>query len=479
MHHRLASGGAVALLIASTLVSGCGALGGSSNPVAEEAVAADLRRRMRNFSQLFEMRVQGAAYRIREATKDREIQRRTILWKLYTIPYCREIAIQRDPLAGLLETWVFCRQMRRFFESIEDDPPFGEWNPIAVETSQRLETIIEQVAAAVLPPWYMEQARVTLDRYAAESPISDLFGGDITRPVFGADGRAAGAIDWFLDAPLKPLRAIGGMDHTARAILEVAHVAESSNLVVRNLPEQVRWQTQLLALDLGERPEVEALTRDVEVFAQSAERISKAAETLPEDVGRQVVEVLGEVERQQEDLRETFGELRATLASLDETLGSAGRIAGDFSRAGDAWEGTIRTLWAMIDDLSGEPEPEPEAEDGEGTSDGAEGPEGPSGPEPAAAPAEEARPFDILDYEKTAGTLGETAAELRSAIEELRRLVLSDELAGAVERSSAEVDALVARVTWRVVGVIGALLLAALVYRWFATRWSRGSPSAR
>ena len=91
------------------------------------------------------------------------------------------------------------------------------------------------------------------------------------------------------------------------------------------------------------------------------------------------------------------------------------------------------------------------------------------------------RPYDILDYAKTAEAATKTAAELRSVLAELKALTGGDHLPNALQKMTLSADAtientskrvleLTNHVFWRAVQLVGVLLVAFVTYRMIATR---------
>jgi hypothetical protein len=68
--------------------------------------------------------------------------------------------------------------------------------------------------------------------------------------------------------------------------------------------------------------------------------------------------------------------------------------------------------------------------------------------EPSPAPQEEGRPFDILDYAKTADEVADAGAKLQAAVQEVRQLVKSKEVVVALEHSRLEAEALATHTAW-------------------------------
>lgn len=116
----------------------------SESPLMREVEGVDvtsfeLRSRMSNFAHRFSGLVEETADRIIAQSDDPDIQQNARLWKIHAIPACQKAIFFSDPLVALIDAWMFCIQMRLYFTGGAGEGLFGEWQSLAVETSERLE----------------------------------------------------------------------------------------------------------------------------------------------------------------------------------------------------------------------------------------------------------------------------------------------------------------------------------------------------
>jgi hypothetical protein len=127
--------------------------------------------------------------------------------------------------------------------------------------------------------------------------------------------------------------------------------------------------------------------------AESANRLSLAAERLPEDTRDTVRTVSAEIEKQSATLKSLFAEYRGAITETKTTAGNVSSLVEALSRtseqlnqAGVAWGQLVATLKA---------------------------------PPPPGQPA--SKPFDIVEYEKTAVAIRSTAEELRGLLGDVEK----------------------------------------------------------
>ena len=409
---------------------------------------AELRERLKDFNGRFSLGIQVAANEIAARSTENTVRQRTVYWKLFTIPFCRDAVFQENPVAALVDTWVLCVQERDFFESGDGRESFGEHTGVAVEAVRMLEADVRRIAAEVLESDRYPEVEEAVRAFAHGHPIRGPFARESTRPAMVDASSDTNLLD-ILGVPLVPLRAVGGLDQTAQAISEVSSAMDEFTTLVSYLPEEIRWHTELLAYDLEGRESVTSALNSFETFSKSASRLSETAEKLPGELRKEVAATLEELEDKQLGLRETLKEARTTLAEMNTALRLVERTSEQLARSGAAWEAAVRALWEMIRDLSG---------DEEGSEAQAEA---------------ESEPFDIKDYARTAEGIASAALELRSATAEVRKLIASDETRSAIDETDTRVRSLINHAAGLCVLLIVVFFAAAMSYRFVSARITR------
>ena len=429
------------------LLGGC-----SSRPVENASLLSsleisavtqvELRERLRDFASRLSYAVKGAASDIVAVCPDQSIRKRTVYWKLFTIPLCRKAVYQQAPVASLIDLWSFCAQMRQFFESGDGREAFGEWTPIATSASTELEEDITRIATEIIAADLFPKARAAVDEFVERHPIRGRFARYSARPVM-VRASDAKSLQWIVDMPLAPFRMF--MSEHARSIQELAQVADKFIDFATDEPEIARWQLDLLLYDLEDRDSTLSALESFKTLSTSAHMFAETAKNLPEELRTQLTATLDDVESKQAGFRETLKEARTTFAKLDESLESAGTIAASIERstqnwleAGVKWDTAVHAFDDMVQGFSSDSE----------TSNG------------AAAP-EEDDSFDIKDYTRTADTTQAAAGEIRALTDEVRQLLDS----GAVESFAW-------KIAWIGVVLIIAFFVSMLGYRIASMRFT-------
>ncbi len=177
---------------------------------------------------------------------------------------------------------------------------------------------------------------------------------------------------WLLNLPLTPFRALQGVDQTAAAVHELTIVASGFATTARDTPRELSWQMELLLIQL--RREMEGM--------------------------------LAEADRKQTNTQVTLTQLRGVIADSERTL----KAATDTSAA---IESTLKTYLQMVKEIAAM---NPKKEE-------------------AGPPKEPARPFDILDYARTAEDIGKTATNLTRLLVEVQRTVGANALTERIKET--------------------------------------------
>ncbi len=234
------------------------------------------------------------------------------------------------------------------------------------------------------------------------------------------------SLGWVVSVPMSPFRAFEGVGSAAMAIHEMNNRASEFTQVIDQLPKENRWQIELLLYDIEDRDTVMDSLAAIKQVAESADRVSRAVERLPENLGELLNEAKGplaEVRQAIADARELMKPVSATVQDVSEIT----QIVAAMQKSGK-------------------------------TSD-----EAPPG-----------RPFDIREYDTTARSVRGGVSELRGLVGELSALAESGKLDGslirAVDKTEDEIAQLVDHVTIRVVLTFLAFFALLMVVRWLSLR---------
>lgn len=416
-------------------LSGLPGVPGRGPAYSQEELRADLASYVGHFM----ASVGGTADRIAAESPERNVRKRALLWKVRITPLVREAALRSNPQEAFAETLAVAVAMERYLTEGDGSEAFGAHQPAAVRTARELLAEIRAIGVRFLSESQLARAERAVARHAAANAIRgpDFAIGGLHRSLAEVESQAG--LDWLLELPLAPVRALEGVGSGAAAIHDFNRTAQSFSAVVASLPLELRWELELLLFSLEEREATQRTLDALDGVAEGARSASGAVERLPED------------------LRSVLVDARGTLAELDTSLRRAESVAPELERTAAALRGASAS-WERI--LA---RPAEEASEGR----------------------EEGRPFDIREWESAAAEIRRSARELRGLAEELRALDAAQGgggLAASAERLRGSAARVVDHAAWRVFQLLVVLFLLLFAYRLLSAllrRRAEGAPGSR
>lgn len=406
--------------------AGCSSLPGASyvSNLATKTFAPgrisheELREALLQYASRFEATVIATADTISSGSKDPVMQRRALRWKLGMTPAVNQAAFLPEPVAAYVGMLTLATSMQEYLKTGSGREVFGEQQRLAIDASDELVAAAGELGQRFLNE--KELARVTqqVQSLVQAQPIRGEFVAENAQSLVSSSASNP-TFDWLTTIPMSPFRALQGVDEGAQAIREVNTTAMEVARIGSAMPRLIRWNLQLLALDVAGQGNIAEAVASFESLSRSAESLSATAASLPDDLRV----LLGEAER-----------AGKTLGPLSQSLE---RTATAVSEAGQAWGGLIAEL-----------------------------------SKPPADPSKPSRPFDIREWEAAAAQISSAASELRALLDSAGTLAGSDALAGPlaevearVQRIEAISQALVDRIAWRGVQLILLIFGLLFVYR--------------
>jgi hypothetical protein len=402
-------------------------LGGSGGYSQEE-----LSIELENFATHFHLLVTQAADTIQSSTDDPGVRKRTLMWKIQAIPLAEEALVESTPQEAFVSLLTLTVTMRHYLTHGSDLQNLGDLHELAVEAARELESELLGIGARFLGDQEIARVQQEVEQFVASRPVtrSEYPIYTLRRTLAGVE--TTSAFKRVVAVPLTPFKALEGVGNSAEEIRKFNITARTFVRSVERLPEQVRWQAELLLYDLEERESLSTALASLDTISQSARLASESVARLPAD------------------LQSLLGESEQSLERLQQLLASAHELAGPLRDTSEQIQ-QASTAWASI-----------------------------LAPRQAAPDAPPSRPFDIREWESAVRELGATAGQLERLLNELRGA--SDAgLTGAaiaplnavVDRADATTRAWIDLVAWRLFQVIAAGFALAIVYRLVASRLTR------
>ena len=402
------------------------------SPIKQEGLLLLVRSYATDFSTV----VESTSNRAIEQIESPETQRLALVWKMKVITLARSYLVVEDPRIAFVDLWSLTEQVRLDATTDETTQVFGPSAELLEEKMAQLNRQIRRIAGTFLTDQQIGDTERSIEAFAADSEIGERFFA-YHRTKDGGE-ELGSFLTGMVQQPLSALNPFGGVSETAVAIHEVAGSADRMRDVIAKMPDDLRWQWELIFHDLRNSPELQRSLTSVESITNTSKEFALIAREMPAEIRGEVEALLTEAGEAQVELRATLGEVQATLDQVQPLLESTEEVTISLTAAGNALEKTFIALDATMVTILGTPEAR----------------------EAAAAkhdPNEKSEPFRILDYAETADSLTRAAEELRGVLNEIQGLTGGEkmqEIATTVDRTTTTaVDHIVLR--------IGQLILAA------------------
>lgn len=293
-----------------------------------KASPTELSSRNRSLLGIYSAQMETAADNIISGSSSRSTQRQALLFKTEGIPAMQVSLLNPDPVAAILDSWVFIFQMRGYMERPDIKQAFGQLSPIIDETLNNMDAEMEQLVRMAAPAANLSDLRKRAVTWATNHPIRA-----------GLSGRQS------VDPDL--IRIVGETDLRIGALLQNVN-EQLGNLTARldaysiYLPKQARWQAELLATDISQDPQAKEVGSNLMEVSGALTRTATHIDGLPDVIKKARSAVTADVDAQRQAAQtflrderiDTFADLHqervATIAELrNERLAATEDLRGE------------------------------------------------------------------------------------------------------------------------------------------------------
>lgn len=394
--------------------------------------------------------VAHASDRVAKEVGTRDAQVEALKWKLEQATAAYVDATGQNPLWNALDLVGLATVSRMVIEDTRSREIFGGSLEPLLDTHRSLEATAWNLADQFLEPSEHKELADLFAEWRRQNPNERNVSGVHFREFALALGKASSPSSVKASSifSLLYLDPFAGLDPTTVAIEQSRELAARTVAYAERMPTLLRWQAELLALQIARQPDPQEVMADIDRVSRSVESVSKTAEGLPPFIHQEreaaIDQLFAGVTTQREallaDLDAREGRLRALLGETRQTLDAGAQMS-------DSLKGTIGALDAFVHYVS--PPPDLHAP-----------------PKPAG------KPFDPLDYGKAASQVGGMARDLSLLLASVDKTAPQLGVIGG--RTASELKAVVDRAFWKGIVLVLILLVgsvfAALAYRALARR---------
>jgi hypothetical protein len=316
-------------------------------------------------------------------------------WKIDQATAAYADATGENPVWNVLDLTVLSTVSRMVIEDAKAREEFGEAVAPLIRTHVALERSAWALAGVLLTPEQSQELQNLIVQWRKENPTERSVTGARFRDFAVSLGKAQAAAgrqkptSIFSMLYLDPF---AGLSPTTVAIEQSRQLAERVVAYAERAPTLMRWQAELLALQVQQQPAPQELLNNTTRVSTSIESIARTAEGIPELVDAQrkaaIDQIFAGVTAEREAI---LAELDAKEATIQTLLGQLRETMNAGGAMGTSLTETIRSLDAFVRYVSPPPDPN-------------------------APPAKPGKPFDPLDFGKAATDVGSMARDLNTLL---------------------------------------------------------------
>lgn len=347
--HGLGRSGRIVLAaaLAATLLgfAGCQALRKKeklSRTQEIEVVDPDrLRVDVLNYLDSVQAQYIGAMSTIAANTEDRAVREATIRMKISVADVVAAIIREPDARTAFVYAWAFAAGGRRNLTEGSMKDAFTDQQQLIVDVAQRAEAEIIRIGRDHFDDQIIEEAKDEIEEIARRVTAADLLANrDVIAKVksgIGAD--VAGLM-------LVPLTSLQGVASTPEAVNNIARVVASLSNQLDLMPRRIRWEAELLTLEIESQRTVVQASEDFNQLTNSFEVVANKIDGLPEELRSQTEDLLQGVEKLQPEFRATLAQGEKTAAQVREVTQNVRETLSE-----------LQPLVSDIREMKGKPDP--------------------------------------------------------------------------------------------------------------------------
>jgi hypothetical protein len=292
--------------------------------------------------------VANAADGAAKSAGTREAMVAALKWKLDQATAVYVSATGENPVWDALDVVVLAVVSRMVVEDAKTREGFGAAVVPLIETHRELEASAWTLVGQILAPEQRRQLESLIIEWRAQNPRERSVGAihfrEFALSTEKSKGSPLGKVGTGSIFTLLRIDPFAGLDPATVAIEQSRELAARSVAYFERAPTLLRWQAELLALQLADQPDPQKLIADAGRVSRSMESVSKTAEGLPSlvkeeraaaiallraGVAAEREAILKELDSREATMRGLLGETRQTLeagtamsTSLDATIKS-------------------------------------------------------------------------------------------------------------------------------------------------------------
>jgi len=321
-----------------------------------------LRGDVLNYLDSIQSRYIGTMSTVAANTEDRTVREVTIRVKISVVDIVSGIMREPDARTPFVYAWAFAAASRHNSTEGATKDAFTDQQQLVVDLVTAAEEEIIEIGLDHFDDQIIEEAKDDIEEIALRVTGTGLLAsGDIVTRVQSNIGKDVAGL------MLSPLSALKGVSSTPEAVNNIARVVDSLSNQLSLMPQRVRWEAELLTLELESMRTVAQASADITRFTDSFAVIANEIDHLPDELRSQTEDLLKNAEQLQPELRATLAQGEKTAAEVRETAENVRQTAEALETVVPQVQEMVATakqtvselqpLLETIQEMKGEPDP--------------------------------------------------------------------------------------------------------------------------
>lgn len=272
------------------------------------------------FTEYVDDQIDTVSVEIIAATRNRTIQRSAVEMKKFFNKRLHKYENIEDPRKAFLNSWSLVYRFKDYISKGDGKSLFGEQQPMLDKSLENVLFHFENTAQKHLSKKQLSRITKDLKKYSEEYPIKGYYqdAPEITSSVFTN----------FLSIPMAPFKAVNAINKGGESIESISKTVARFTDIAEDLPDEIRWQLQVLAVQLQQNDILKTNTESFQTLAQTSAQLVKIVDQYPDRVS-------DKVKKAAKDLEKTITQLNTLSKQVDTSMSKLQASSENFKKFGD------------------------------------------------------------------------------------------------------------------------------------------------
>ena len=253
-------------------------------------------------------------------TRNRNVQRAAIEMKKFFNKKMKKFENIEDPRKTFLNTWSLIYRFQAYVTTGDGKNLFTDQQDKVKTTLTEILLNYEATAKKHLNEKQFPAIQNDLKKYADTFPIKGYFQ--------DAPEAAANGFISYITIPLAPFKAVGAINQSGQSMEDIAKSVAKFTEITEGLPDEIRWQLQVLAVQLQQNDILKTNTDSFKKLAETSEQLTAIVEKYPDRVSEKVTTAA-------KDLDKTISKLETISKQIDDSMTRFQTSSENFKHLGD------------------------------------------------------------------------------------------------------------------------------------------------